>query len=1209
MEGNLQLGWCSKTHRRRIGLNRKGDLLMVFISLLFFAAILLVFWKLDAAFAQPNQDEGLGTRQVAVLHTYAVSEQMLLYLDEAAKYSAYESLAAVMEKNQQSARAKCTDRYANYASWTTPAKADCFPETKPTGNESIYEDFKRVMRSNLRSYMQFPGFPVGIDYTIDLDTRDGLLIRGFTEQKVTLPIVAVKDGTQNSITSILLQDNVAKATTAETADAAIDGIVFQPAVNRKPRTDKITHIIVRSTNTTSGTLSTSEFTEGDVGTHYFIDVDGKVTQFVPEAFKVSFLSACHAQQNICTIPNLEDKSISVAVQNKGALEYKGGDCPENYQLLNKKKWCGNTVCGDLGRQCWDKYTDAQLKSLEELLTEIAARDDIAVSNILFEEQVIPGDGNPGPALAKGDQGVWLPDMKTRIAAAKASHATEIVEDEPGQEAQQVGPSQVTDMDVRLPVDNAKITSCFGGRDVEGSTEHYGIDFGVPVGSNVYAVAKGEIVENYVCDQWQGECACSSRTGSCPLKCSKLCAGKGQGYGNAVLIKHDNGMYTYYTHLKTVLKSSGRVEKGDVIGLSGNTGSSTGPHLHFAIFPSPFKSLAKANGKNPLCIFPDEELKKMTTSSKNCGKYTKGFTHNDPTLAAECAGVPVGSSVPVCGQLNQQPLSASGNAEVDATLKAIAKQPELLEEIQKASAQQGIDYRLIIAQIARESSGRPSLVTYDGGVGIAQFTDLGVSRESFKAIGADISKIRTCKCPSGYTCTPVQASCDPGDPRLDPILSVRAQAYFTASLIKHYSSYTDKVQFGLAEYNWGPRTKSIGIAEAQKQTGKQDPSWSEVAPHSPAVTQKYVSYIMQYYVAQGGSTPAAFADMQCNDYNVKELGTYSFTPAFSVTVPNLLNTYERTVQFAKETYVLCDGRDGSTATCLEKRKDEFNRQSSDLQIAICEKEAQPAAIEELQQAISDCRANKQDNCACAWKPAKPAEELKITLDKKSAFAGSANTDEDSPVSNIEKQEKSLQFIINDKNTMVVADPDGSNEQKIVVNEFRMFKQGSDLIWITPQTPAELCGDYKTEHHICVEVKHPIPVLSRGTELQVPAIKFALYLNDTYVPEPVQNPLFVSFASLQTFTFASSVSDDASYYLFKCNEGDEVFINGRKDGKKIDGQFLVETCNGLPFLATQAYKLQVTPVDLSGNRGKTTACDTQAQQASQLVTGVGIPLSCI
>jgi murein DD-endopeptidase MepM/ murein hydrolase activator NlpD len=56
-----------------------------------------------------------------------------------------------------------------------------------------------------------------------------------------------------------------------------------------------------------------------------------------------------------------------------------------------------------------------------------------------------------------------------------------------------------------------------------------------------------------------------------------------GYGQAVILNHNNALQTLYGHMSQILVQPGqRVERGTVIGLVGSTGNSTGPHLHFEV---------------------------------------------------------------------------------------------------------------------------------------------------------------------------------------------------------------------------------------------------------------------------------------------------------------------------------------------------------------------------------------------------------------------------------------------------------------------------------------------------------------------------------------------------------------------------------------------------------------------------------------------------
>ncbi|NUP30807.1 MAG: peptidoglycan DD-metalloendopeptidase family protein, partial [Streptomycetaceae bacterium] len=89
--------------------------------------------------------------------------------------------------------------------------------------------------------------------------------------------------------------------------------------------------------------------------------------------------------------------------------------------------------------------------------------------------------------------------------------------------------------------------------------HTGEDFTAASGTSVKAVTSGTIVS----------------------------AGWGGAYGNEVVIKHADGKYTQYGHLSSISVSVGqKVSTGQQIGLSGSTGNSTGPHLHFEVRTGP-----------------------------------------------------------------------------------------------------------------------------------------------------------------------------------------------------------------------------------------------------------------------------------------------------------------------------------------------------------------------------------------------------------------------------------------------------------------------------------------------------------------------------------------------------------------------------------------------------------------------------------------------
>lgn len=106
--------------------------------------------------------------------------------------------------------------------------------------------------------------------------------------------------------------------------------------------------------------------------------------------------------------------------------------------------------------------------------------------------------------------------------------------------------------------SGRVSSSFGRRKAPkkgASTYHKGMDFAVPTGTAIRATSGGVVTK----------------------------AGWGSGYGYVVYIRHPDGKESRYGHCSKVLVKAGQsVKQGEKIALSGNTGISTGPHLHFEI---------------------------------------------------------------------------------------------------------------------------------------------------------------------------------------------------------------------------------------------------------------------------------------------------------------------------------------------------------------------------------------------------------------------------------------------------------------------------------------------------------------------------------------------------------------------------------------------------------------------------------------------------
>jgi murein DD-endopeptidase MepM/ murein hydrolase activator NlpD len=162
--------------------------------------------------------------------------------------------------------------------------------------------------------------------------------------------------------------------------------------------------------------------------------------------------------------------------------------------------------------------------------------------------------------------------------------------------------------MKTPVDGARISSGFGMRfhPILGYTRmHKGIDFAVPIGTPVMAAGAGVIKH----EGWEN------------------------GYGNFMLIDHQNGYSTAYGHLSRFAAGThvgGHVHQGQIVAYSGMTGMATGPHLHYEIRINNVQV-------NPATV-------KVASGRRLIGRELKGFMAERAHVLTQMAAMPLESKV-------------------------------------------------------------------------------------------------------------------------------------------------------------------------------------------------------------------------------------------------------------------------------------------------------------------------------------------------------------------------------------------------------------------------------------------------------------------------------------------------------------------------------------------------------------------------------------
>ena len=207
---------------------------------------------------------------------------------------------------------------------------------------------------------------------------------------------------------------------------------------------------------------------------------------------------------------------------------------------------------------------AEIEEKKESLETQKAESEAAKAELVSKKSELNKQREAANALVaqlRASKSEYQEDMDDLSAEAEAVQAQilKLSKELAAQQAAQGKPSNAALGGYIWPVSSRRITSTFGGRASPGgigSTNHKGIDIGgVGYTTEIHAAKAGTVIVSQY----------------------------SRPYGNYVVVSHGSGNTTLYAHMSSRKVSVGQyVNQGDVLGITGSTGNSTGPHLHFEI---------------------------------------------------------------------------------------------------------------------------------------------------------------------------------------------------------------------------------------------------------------------------------------------------------------------------------------------------------------------------------------------------------------------------------------------------------------------------------------------------------------------------------------------------------------------------------------------------------------------------------------------------
>ncbi|MGW9311842.1 M23 family metallopeptidase [Streptomyces albidoflavus] len=269
------------------------------------------------------------------------------------------------------------------------------------------------------------------------------------------------------------------------------------------------------------------------------------------ALALPLMGAAHAQAAEKSAPESVAVQQAVAAAQQQAPKNAAADA-ETYEV----------VVGDyLAKIADEQHVDGGWEQLYQDNREVVGSNP----NLILPGMKLSVDGTAAEAPKQAPAKPQSAPKQAAPKAATGASTAQKTETAPKPaapakpEAEQAEQPAAASGDWVRPVEASASTAYRASGGSWSSGYHTGVDFSASSGTSVKAIGAGTVVS----------------------------AGWSGSYGNEVVIKHADGKYSQYAHLSSLSVSSGQtVTPGQQIGLSGSTGNSTGPHLHFEVRTGP-----------------------------------------------------------------------------------------------------------------------------------------------------------------------------------------------------------------------------------------------------------------------------------------------------------------------------------------------------------------------------------------------------------------------------------------------------------------------------------------------------------------------------------------------------------------------------------------------------------------------------------------------